>query len=443
MRRQTEDLTAGAPMARPSARVVLAGTLGNTLEFYDFIVYGTVAALVFNKVFFPQASPIAGTLLALSTFAVGFLVRPLGAAFFGHLGDRVGRRNTLVLTLLIMGVATVLIGLLPTYSTAGIWSPLLLVVLRLVQGAAVGGEWGGALLFIGEHASSRERGRATSFAQLGSPLGTLLANGVVVTVVAATTDEQFLAWGWRIPFLLSLVLVIFGLYMRLRATETPVFHEMKRDQDVSSSPIRDVFQRHWRRLLLALGITVVQHGSYYIFTTVGLAYLSLNKVPADYGLYGTVVGAAVAIPVILIAGRLSDRVGRRPIFALSTVVIGLWGFAYFLLLNAGSMGAIVTAIAIGMGTWAIGYGVYGALVPELFPRQVRYTGTSLSYQFVGALAGLIPVASLSLVGSTGTALSISVLLLGFAVVSTVAIALATETVETNGRGGPKLGGPRA
>jgi MFS family permease len=410
-----------------SARVIAAGTLGTTLEFFDFLVYGTVAALVFNDLFFPNVSPVSGTLLALSTFAVGFLARPVGAAVFGHLGDRIGRRKTLMLTLIIMGVATVLVGLLPTYAQIGVWAPVGLVLLRVLQGAAVGGEWGGAVLLIGEHAGNARRGRATAFAQLGSPAGLLLANGVVLSIVALTSKEQFATWGWRLPFLFSIALVIVGIYLRSSVEETPVFEELRREQKVAGSPVTDTFRHHGYRLAIAVGATAVSFGGYYVFTTVGLAYLSLKHMPSSYGLYGTVIGAFLSLPIILFVGALSDRIGRKPLYLISAVAMAAWAFGYFAMLDSQNPALIITAIAGGIMLWSILYGVQGAFLPELFEPAVRYSGASLAYQLTGAMGGLIPVISLSLLRSFDGPAPIAWLVVLTAVISLIALWAAPET----------------
>jgi MFS family permease len=421
--KRLEDAVHGAA----PRRVVLASMIGTTLEFYDFIVYGTVAALVFNTLFFPSAAPGVGTLLALSTFAVGFLARPIGAALFGHLGDRIGRRRTLMLTLLIMGGATVLIGLLPSYASIGFWAPVLLVVLRVLQGAAVGGEWGGAVLLISEHAGEGRRGQATSFAQLGSPVGLLLANGVVLGAVAVAGTAGFQNWGWRVPFLLSVVLIVVGVILRRTVEESPVFRRMQQEQVTAKSPVTEVLRQHWGRLLVAIGVTVVSFGGYYVFTTVGLAYLALHKVPSAYGLYGTVIGAGLCVPVILACGALSDRVGRRPVYAASAVVMGVWAFVFFPLLDTGDGALVALAFAGGLVGWGVLYGAQGAFLSELFPSRVRYTGASLAYQVTGALGGLVPLVSLSLLETTGTSAAIAVFVALTAVVSLVAVRIAPET----------------
>lgn len=413
---QTAHATRSAPV-----KVIAAGMIGTTLEFYDFIVYGTVAALVFNQQFFPAAAPGIGTLLALSTFAVGFLARPVGAALFGHLGDRIGRKHTLMLTLLMMGGATVLIGVLPGYATIGFWAPLALVALRLLQGAAVGGEWGGAVLLISEHVAEHRRGWATSFAQLGSPLGLLLSNGVVLGTVAIVGTAGFQSWGWRIPFLLSVVLIVVGVVLRRTVEESPVFRRMQAQQATAKSPVTEVLRHHRGRLLLAIGVTVVSFGGYYVFTTVGLAYVSLREIPTSYGLYGTVIGAALSLPVIIGSGTLSDRIGRRPLYAVAAVVMAVWAFAFFPLIETRDPLWVSAAFAVGIVGWSVLYGAQGAFLSELFPSRVRYTGASLAYQVTGALGGLVPLASLSLLETLGTTTSIATFVALTAVVSLVAI----------------------
>ncbi|MGY2680698.1 MFS transporter [Pseudomonas tolaasii] len=411
-------------------KVIAASTLGTALEFYDFIVYGTVAALVFNKIFFPMNSPSTGLLLALSTFAAGFLARPIGAAIFGHVGDRVGRKVTLQVTLMMMGLATIGIACLPTYQQIGVAAPILLVVLRVIQGAAVGGEWGGAVLLLTEYADPKKRGWASCFAQLGSPAGTLIANAVVLVTITSMPSDLFLAWGWRIPFALGGMLLLVGWYMRKEVEETPVFLKMKKERKViTRSPVVSVFKDHGKRLLTAMGVGFVTFGGYYLFTTVSLAYLASKQLPAAYGLYGSVIGAAVALPVILISGRLSDIVGRKPLYTISAVGIAIWGFVLFPLFDSGSEIAMVLAITVGLFFWAIAYGVQGAFLPELFPASVRYSGASLSYQITGAIGGVIPLVATSLLAWSGSTMSISILVCGIAIVSLVAIYVAPETLH--------------
>ncbi|MGP4091248.1 MFS transporter, partial [Streptomyces sp. KR55] len=352
----------------------------------------------------------------------------------GHLGYKIGRRRTLMLTLTIMGGATVLIGLLPTYGVVGFWAPLLLVVLRVLQGAAVGGEWGGAVLLIGEHAGAGRRGRATSFAQLGSPIGLLLANGVVLGVVALTGKQGFQDWGWRIPFLFSVVLIVFGVVLRRQVEESPVFRQLQVERSMAKSPVTETLRRHGGRLLVAIGVTVVSFGGYYVFTTVALAYLALREVPSSYGLYGTVIGAALSLPVILGSGALSDRFGRRPLYAVSGILMGIWAFAFFPLLGTASPAGVITAIAVGIVLWGILYGAQGAFLPELFPSRVRYTGASLAYQVTGALGGLVPVVSMSLLEGFGTTVAIAVFVALTAAISLGALGMAPETAHPGSAG---------
>ncbi|MGY3127720.1 MFS family permease [Agrococcus sp. UYP33] len=410
--------------------VMVASVVGNTLEFYDFLVYGTIAALVFPALFFPGDDPAIGVLLSLSTFAVGFFARPVGAAVFGHLGDRIGRRKALMATLVIMGVATILIGALPTFGAVGIVAPALLVLLRLVQGFAVGGEWGGAVLMISESGDPKLAGRGTSFVQLGSPFGLLLANGAVLLTVTATTDEQFLEWGWRLPFIASAVLLIVGIYIRLRLEETPVFKQLEAAGAVAKVPVADVFRFEWKRLLLGMGATAVVFSGYYVFTIVSVTYLKQIGADTSIVLTGLVVGSALSIPVILYTGRLSDRIGRRPLYVVGTIATAVWGFVFFPLLDTASAPVIVLAVSVGILTWAIMYGVQGAFLPELFPQNLRYTGSSLAFQLTSALGGLVPVVCVALLTAFDTTIAIGVFVLITAVISLGSALLSPETAPS-------------
>lgn len=408
--------------------VMVASVVGNTLEFYDFLVYGTIAALVFPVLFFPDTEdPLIGTLLSLSTFAVGFFARPVGAAVFGHLGDRIGRRRALMATLIIMGIATILIGCLPIYGSIGVIAPVLLVALRLIQGFAVGGEWGGAVLMISESGDPKNAGRGTSFVQLGSPFGLLLANGAVLLTVSATSDEQFLAWGWRLPFIASAVLLIIGIYIRLRLEETPVFKELEATGSVAKVPVADVFRQQWRALLLGMGATAVVFSGYYVFTLLSVTYLQQIGADSSIVLIGLVTGSLLSIPVILYTGRLSDRIGRRPLYFAGAIATAIWGFVFFPLLDTGSAPIIVFAVAVGILTWAIMYGVQGAFLPELFPENLRYTGSSLAFQLTSAVGGLVPVLCVALLAAFDSSLAIGVFVLMTAALSFVAVWLSPET----------------
>ncbi|MEM5387747.1 MFS transporter [Paraburkholderia phymatum] len=412
-----------------SVKLIAASTLGNALEFYDFIVYGTISALVFNKLFFPSHSSASGLMLALGTFAAGFLARPLGAAIFGHIGDRLGRKTTLQMTLTVMGMATVGIALLPTYREIGSAAPVVLVLLRILQGIAVGGEWGGAVLLIGEHSDNRRRGYSSSFAQLGSPAGTLLANAVVLVTITSMSEESFLTWGWRLPFALGVVLLAVGWYMRREVDETPVFLKLQRTRTVAKSPVLDVFKSHKKRLLLAVGSTSVIFGGYYLFTTICLAFVSTHHLPSSIGLYGTILGSALALPVLLCSGRLSDRLGRRPMYVIAAVAMGLWSLVVFPLINTASPVLGVASIGLGLAFWAIAYGVQGAFLPELFPAEVRCSAASLAYQVTGAIGGLLPMAAISLMNSFGSTLAVSCMIIVTALFSLISVFFCPETAH--------------
>lgn len=421
------------PVTRQRAprKVIAAGALGTTLEFYDFILYGLVAALVFGELFFPNAAPGAGTLLALSTFAVGFIARPIGGALFGHFGDRIGRKNTLLVTLLIMGFATLFIGLLPTYEAIGIWAPISLVALRIIQGIGVGGEWGGAVLLIGEHGDSRRRGFATSFAQLGSPAGTLFASLAVLVSTAVTTEEQFAAWGWRMPFLLGFLAAVVGLYLRLQIRESPVFEEVEQRQAVARVPLMDLLKNHWRALAVAVGVTLASFGAYYVFTVVSLSYLGSLDVNSSVGPNGNLIGAVLALPIVLLVGALSDRIGRRPMYVVGAIFVSAWAFAFFPLLATESSPLIFVAVAVGLVGWAVLYGVQGAFLSELFPSHVRYTGAGLAYQIAGVFGGFVPLISVFLLNTFDTPVAISSLVAATGLATLLAVAVAPETLRAS------------
>jgi len=410
-----------------SVKIIFASALGNALEFYDFIVYGTISALVFNKVFFPSSSSGTGLLLALATFAAGFLARPVGAAIFGHVGDRLGRKITLQVTLTLMGISTVGIALLPTYREIGEMAPITLVVLRLIQGIAVGGEWGGAVLLIGEHSASNRRGYSSSFAQLGSPAGTLLANAVVLVTVASMPADDFVAWGWRLPFAVGALLLVVGWYMRSGVEETPVFEELKRNRMVANSPVYETFKTHRTRLLLAIGTTSVIFGGYYLFTTICLAFIAAQRLTASAGLCGTIIGSAVALPILLCAGRLSDRIGRRPMYVVASIGMGVWSMIVFPLIGTGSSFWTIVAISVGLAFWAVAYGVQGAFLPELFPPEVRYSAASLAYQVTGAVGGLLPLAAATLMQSFGGPFAVSCMILTTALLTLLSVFFCPET----------------
>jgi MHS family shikimate/dehydroshikimate transporter-like MFS transporter len=403
--------TLSLSMARDGSirRVVLASFIGTTIEWYDFFLYGTAAALVFNRLFFPHVSPMVGTLSAFGTFSVGFIARPVGGVIFGHFGDRIGRKAMLVYSLLIMGVATFIIGLLPTYKTIGIAAPLLLVVMRFAQGIGVGGEWGGAVLMAVEHSSGQSRGFHGSWPQMGVPAGLLLSTLVFRLFSSNLSEEQFLTWGWRLPFLLSVVLIGVGLFIRLRLMETPAFLRLKDSETPKRKPIVDVVRIHSKNVLLGIGMRFAENGTFYILTVFVLSYgeshLGVSK---DTMLTGVIVSAALGLFATPAYGALSDRIGRRPVYLGGALFTLLFAFPFFWLLDTRSPWLIWLAIVLGVnvGHDAM-YGPQAAFFSQLFGTRVRYTGASLSYQlssvFSGGLAPLIATALLAKLGSAAVA----------------------------------------
>jgi MFS family permease len=366
---------AASAKPRSIARLAAASSIGTTLEWYDFTVYNVMAALVFNVVFFPTFDPLAGTLLAFSTYAVGYLSRPFGGFLFGHLGDRRGRRFVLVATLVSMGVATCLIGLLPTYQHWGAWSPALLVVLRFAQGAAIGGEWAGAVLLSIEHGSQEQRGRNGSFAQIGPACGGILGTAVVAAATLGLSAESFETWGWRIPFALSALLVAFGLWLRRGVDETPAFLKLKSRQATAHAPVKEVFRIHKRPLLVSIGLRIGPDVCYGMFAVFSLTYITtVLHLPRSLALAVTMVGAICNAVFIPILASLSDRIGRRPVYAIGTVLAIAWVWIYFALMDTLRPILIGLAVAVGMMLHAAMYGPQAAFIAEQFPARVRYAG---------------------------------------------------------------------
>jgi len=422
--------TTRAEPRRGSIRLVaMASLVGTTIEWYDFFLYGTAAALVFNRLFFPTVDPLAGTLLAFGTYAIGFVARPVGGIIIGHYGDKIGRKSMLVLTLVIMGVATFLIGLLPTYEQIGVWAPALLVLLRLAQGFGVGGEWGGAVLMAVEHAPPGSRGFYGSWPQIGVPAGLLLANGVFI-VFSRMPEDQFLSWGWRVPFLLSIVLVGIGLLIRIRILETPAFERLKGAAAAAQQPILEVIRMYPKQVLLAMGARFAENGGFYIYSVFVITYATqLVKFPQQTVLYGILIGAALELAAIPLFGALSDRVGRRPVYLFGAVVTAVFAYPLFWLIDTGSTAALWAAIAIAFVlSHAAMYAPQAAFLAELFGTRVRYSGASLGAQlasvFAGALAPLIATALLR-EGYRGGAIALYVA--GLAAITIVSVLLASET----------------
>ncbi|MEP6697747.1 MAG: MFS transporter [Pseudonocardiales bacterium] len=412
-------------------RVVVASLIGTSLEWYDFFIYGTSAALVFNKLFFPTFEPLTGTLLAFATYAVGFVARPVGGVIFGHYGDRIGRKNVLVVTLLLMGISTFAIGLLPTHATIGIWAPLLLVALRFVQGLGLGGEWGGAVLMTLEHGNPDRRGLNASWPQVGVPAGLLLANAVLSVTSALTSDKAFLSWGWRVPFLLSGVLVIVGLWIRLSLSESPLFAEVQADNVKARAPIIEVLRRYPRRVLLAVGARVGVDVAFYTFVLFITAYVvTYLKLPKSYALNAVLIAAAVQVVLIPAFGALSDRVGRRPVYLAGAVAAAGWVFAFFALLDTKRLALIVLAAVVALVLHAAMYGPQAAFIAEMFPTKVRYSGASMGYQLAGIVGGaLAPIISAALLKKFDSSVPVSLYVVAALAVTIVCVLAAPETSQ--------------
>jgi metabolite-proton symporter len=367
-------------------RVVFASFIGTTIEWYDFFLYGTAAALVFNRLFFPTLDPLAGTLSAYGTFAVGFVARPVGGAIFGHYGDRLGRKQMLVWSLLMMGVSTALIGLTPGYDRIGIWAPAILVVLRFVQGVGVGGEWGGAVLLAVEHSGGARRGLHGSWPQMGVPGGLLLSTAVFAALSSSLPDDAFLSWGWRVPFLVSVLLVGVGLFVRVRILETPSFAKVKDAGRASRVPLLDLFREHPREILIGMGLRFGQNVVFYVYTVFVLTYgeTSLGY-PRSIMLRGIMVASLVGLFSIPFWSHLSDRVGRRRIYVAGSIMSILVAFPFFWLMERGLViVALILAMPFGHDVM---YGPLAAWLSELFGARVRYTGASLAYQLTSVVAG--------------------------------------------------------
>ncbi|MFD0656850.1 MFS transporter [Thermocatellispora tengchongensis] len=414
----------------PIGKIVGASLIGTTIEWYDFFLYGSAAALVFNTLFFPESDPLTGTLLAFLTYAIGFVARPLGALVFGHFGDRLGRKKLLVLSLLLMGAATFLIGCLPTYASVGALAPLMLTALRLVQGFALGGEWGGAVLIVSEHGDARRRGFGPPGRRPGRRAATCWPPRSLALLAAVQSDEAFQSWGWRVPFLLSGVLVLIGLWIRLSIAESPVFQQAAAAQpERASLPIVEVFRHHWRDVIVAIGARFAENVSYYVITAFVLVYATEQaKLDKGFVLNAVLIGSVVHFASIPAWGALSDRLGRRPVYLLGAAGVGVWAFAFFPLIDTGNFAAITLAVTVGLVLHGAMYGPQAAFFSELFGTRMRYSGVSVGAQLASIVAGgLAPLIAVALLQAYGSALPVMLYVAGGAVLTLIAVYAARET----------------
>lgn len=411
---------------RHARRAVIAATIGTMIEWYDFYLYGLVAALVFGKLYFPSHDPFAATLLSFSTFFLGFVARPFGAAIFGHFGDRIGRKATLVVTLMLMGVSTVLIGLIPTYEAIGIWGGVALTVLRVLQGVGVGGEWGGAIAVATEWGQfNRRRGLAGSWPQFGSPLGMLLAVLVLTVVTHAGSPEWFEAVGWRIPFLLSALLIAVGLYIRLGVLETPAFEALKAKKQIAKAPVLEALRLYWKDILLTCLIRTGQQAPFVLFTTYLLSYgTSVLKLDRSFLFNCVLAAAATSLITTPLFGYLSDRIGRKRMYLIGAATMLAFAFPYYWLINSAIPAVIALTVVASLVVHDMQYGPQAAFIAESFPPNVRYSGASIGYQLASVTSGgPAPIIATWLMHTYGTSTAISCYLAIIAAISLISAAL--------------------
>ncbi|QQO36616.1 MHS family MFS transporter [Bradyrhizobium diazoefficiens] len=409
-------------------RAVIASTVGTAIEWYDFFLYSTVTGLVFAKLFFPQSDPRVGTLEAFAIYAVGFVARPIGAAIFGHYGDRIGRKSTLIATLLLMGLATAAVAVVPTYSSIGIWGAVILTVLRFIQGVGVGGEWGGSVLMSMEWArNDRSRGLIASWPQFGVPCGLFLAN-LAVLAFSQMAGDRFLAWGWRIPFALSLILVGVGLYIRLGILETPVFSKLMAERRLDRTPMLTVIKQHPKEILLSAFARMAEQAPFYIFTafvfSYGIGTLHLSR---DFLLTAVLSASVLSFVTIPVCGHLSDQIGRKNMYMAGALVTGIFGFIYYAMLDTGSEVIVFLAIFLSLIPHDMMYGPQAALIAESFTGRLRYSGASLGYQFASVIAGgPAPLIAAWLFGAFHSATAIAAYIAACSVITLIATALMTD-----------------
>ncbi|WP_197383652.1 MFS transporter [Mycolicibacterium mengxianglii] len=414
------------------ARVAAASFVGTAVEYYDFFLFGTAAALIFGGLFFPGADPLSGTLLSFATFGVGFFARPLGGIIAGHLGDRIGRKKTLVATLLLMGTSTTAVGLLPSYEVIGAWAPIALVALRLLQGLGVGGEWGGAALLAVEHAPPARRGFYGSWPQMGIPAGLLLSSGAFA-LVSALPQEDFISWGWRLPFIASSILVIIGLYIRAKISEPPAFKEIMEASEQVKRPLVEVLRKHPRDVAVIAGIRFADNVLYYVFATFGLAYMTTQLgLPRSVALAGVLVASAIELVTMPLFGALSDRIGRRHVVVMGTALMLLLAFPFFWLVGTGEQWAVILACVLALaGAHSMVFAPLSAWFAELFSADIRYTGVSVGYQMGSLLAGApAPILATYLVSvNDGAYWPVSAMVIAAGIVTLVAAYAARDNAK--------------
>jgi MHS family shikimate/dehydroshikimate transporter-like MFS transporter len=432
-RRAAMTITATAPtigIERTGINgIVFASCLGTVIEWYDFLIYATAAALVFNKAFFPTFDPLAGTLAALGSYAVGFLARPLGGALFGHFGDRLGRKSMLVLTLFIMGLSTFCIGLLPTYATIGVWAPILLILLRVIQGIGLGGEWGGASLMVLEHAPAARRGFYTSFVQIGFPVGLVLAT-LVFALVSKLPDADFAAYGWRIPFLVSIALLLIGTFVRSRVPETPVFESLRTRGGLSNNPVGEAVSKNGKTFLIAVGLKLSEVSWVYMLTVFVVVFATTKLgLPKPMMLDAVMVAALLELVSLPLFGWLSDRIGRRPFYILGALFTIAFAFPLFWMLESKNTALIFAAVMIAMNFGhGMMFGPESCYFPELFGPRVRYSGASFGFQVSAAIGGgFAPIMATAMVGYFGGTTGVSIMMIVLALITLAAALAARET----------------
>ncbi len=403
-------------------RAIIASTVGTSIEWYDFFLYGIITGLVFGKLYFPSSEPLIGTLQAFTVYAVGFIARPIGAAIFGHYGDRIGRRRTLIVTLLLMGLSTAAVAIVPTYEQIGIWGAVLLTVLRFLQGVGVGGDWGGSVVLAMEWAKGdKHRGFIASWPQFGVPMGLFLANSVVLATSAWAGDE-FLTWGWRIPFFVSLVLLAIGLYVRLGVVETPVFRKLQEENKIEKAPILEVIKRQPKEIIVSAFARLAENAGFYIFTAFILAYgTQYLHMSRDFLLQGVLAASVLAFFLIPLSGWLSDRIGRKKVYIAGIILTGVFGFIYFAVLETGTPAMIFGVIFLSLIPHNIMYGPQAALIAESFTGRLRYSGASLGYQLASIIAGgPAPIIATALVDKYKSGTPVAIYLLFCAIFSLIA-----------------------